>query len=80
MKWTKFYKPVLIVVSWRKMWIIRVLRWSVLDEIHLIYLAFGVFSVWWKTSASEDVLFGTILPHYPRPIRIHPFVPKPSQS
>ena len=31
MKWTKYCKLVLIIRSWRKTWIIRVLSWGVLD-------------------------------------------------
>ena len=44
-----------------KMWIIRVLPCSVLDGICQMYLAFRVLSVWWKTSASRNVLFQMVL-------------------
>ena len=35
-----------------------------LDEIRLMWPAFGVLSVWWKTSASVSVLFQAVVPHF----------------
>ena len=51
------------------MWIFRVLHRGVPDGYRPLQLAFGVLSVWWKTSASVSVLFRAVLPHLMSPRR-----------
>ena len=58
-----------------KMWIFRVLPWGVPDGHRSLLLAFGVLSVWWKTSAFVSTLFRAVLPQLvPEPIMVTSFI------
>jgi len=61
MKWTKYYKLVLIIGSWRKNMDYSSSPLGELDGTHPIEPAVGVLSVWWKRSAFEGVLFRAVL-------------------
>ena len=62
MKWTKYCKLVLIIGSWRKNMDYSSSILGCARRNYSKYLALGVLSAWWKTSASEGVLFQTVLP------------------
>ena len=62
MKWTKYCKLFLIIGPWRKNIDYSSTFLGCARQNPPNVTCFRVLSVWWKTSASEDVLFRTVLP------------------